>query len=84
MAYDTEFSTRKCSIFVVYVDRIPRDLGKVWSQIIKQDVEKPERFSITALTNAEMLKLRSDFIKANCDIVINSPVYLKSISPASR
>jgi len=51
----------------LYVDRISRDLGEVWSQIIKRDVEKPEHFSITALTNSEMLKLISDFIKANSD-----------------
>ena len=38
----------------LFVDQIPRDLGAPWSQIIKRDVEWPERFQISSLTSTEM------------------------------
>ena len=50
-------------LIFMFVDQIPRDLGATWSQIIKRDVERPERFQITALTSMEMQRLRSEYIK---------------------
>ena len=52
-----------CYLLSLFIDVIPKDLSRIWSQIIRRDVTRPERFGITALTSSEMMKLRSEFVK---------------------
>ena len=48
----------------IFLDQIPRNLTSVWSQIIKRDVMRPERFQISSLTSQEMQRLRSEYVNS--------------------
>jgi len=41
-----------CYLLSLFIDVIPKDLSRIWSQIIRRDVTRPERFGITALTSS--------------------------------
>ena len=56
----------------LFVDQIPRNLGATWSQIIKRDVMRPERFQISSLTSQEMQCLRSEYLNSDLNKVTNT------------
>ena len=62
-----------CYLLSLFIDVIPKDLSRIWSQIIRRDVTRPERFGITALTSSEMMKLRSEFVKKVTVYITNIP-----------
>ena len=67
-------------LIFMFVDQIPRDLGATWSQIIKRDVEQPERFNITVLTSMDMQRLRSEYIKIVISKKCKIPASLRSMT----